>query len=173
MRLIDRAIAAVQAAMEEAGDVDVAARRRRLVIVGSPDNIRKLRHAEGGRAHWSDPVAGADPREAGRFAGVPVLDIGFQADPTCLSVLLGARIVSTISTLRTIPGPLFYMALRSLFGADFHKPARQTFNVEDKTLRDWIAGRRPIPDGVVLELDQAIANRAAELGSMLTALRGG
>lgn len=173
MRLVDKAVAAVSAGLEQAGAGDFPERRRRLAIVGSPDTIRRLRQADGVRSLWSDPIAGADAREVGRFAGVPVLDIGVAADPESLSVLLGSQIVSTIPTLNTISGPLFYMACRGLYGVDFHKAARQAFNVEDRTLRDWISGRRPIPDGVALELAQALAIKVNELQTLLAGVRGG
>lgn len=173
MRLVDKAVAAVQAGLEQAGAGDFPERRRRLAIVGSPDTIRRLRQAEGVRSLWADPVSGADPREVGRFSGVSVLDIGHAADPESLSVLLGSRIVSTIPTLNTISGPLFYMACRGLFGVDFHKAARLAFNVEDRTLRDWISGRRPIPEGVTLELAEKIAHKVNELQTVLAGLRGG
>ena len=91
MRLVDLAVAAIVDGLSVSG-----ASKRDLTITGDPAACLRLKEAEGARALWTPPIAGARPNDLGKFSGISVYAIPADvvSDRTLLNVVAGAKIVA-------------------------------------------------------------------------------
>lgn len=179
MTIIDRAVAGVALGREakarldqDGGDAWIP----QLSIVGDPAACLTLKEAAGARSLWEDvaPRAGHDRRLCGRFAGHDVFAVPSDvvSDRTLLNVLLGAKVVATIDFLPPMAPALFYAAVQAVWGEAWRSSLYGILGVPDRTIRRWIDGRSPIPQGVAREIVRALDKRQVELARLAGAIRG-
>jgi hypothetical protein len=56
---------------------------------------------------------------------------------------------------------------RALYGDRWQTPLAQNLHVADRTVRRWLAGQTPIPDGVESELRKVLIRRLKEIGGLI------
>src|SRR5262245_17906386 len=56
---------------------------------------------------------------------------------------------------------------RALYGERWQTSLATDLRVADRTMRRWLAGELPVPDGVEKELRQILINRIREIGGMI------
>ena len=163
MRLVDLAVAAIVDGLSVSG-----ASKRDLTITGDPAACLRLKEAEGARALWTPPIAGARPNDLGKFSGISVYAIPADvvSDRTLLNVVAGAKIVATIDMLQPIPGVVFLAACQKLWGPAWRSHSYALFGVPDRTLRRWVDGKSEIPRGVGRQLLRELDIRRGELNEI-------
>jgi hypothetical protein len=63
------------------------------------------------------------------------------------------RVQSPVAILRA--------AGEALYGSDWQSPLARDLNVDGRTVRFWISGRRPVPDTIVERLPRIMRDAAA------------
>jgi hypothetical protein len=56
---------------------------------------------------------------------------------------------------------------RALYGERWQTSLAQDLQVADRTMRRWLVGASPIPDGVEIELREVLMRRVKEIGGMI------
>jgi hypothetical protein len=56
---------------------------------------------------------------------------------------------------------------RALYGERWQTPLAQNLHVADRTMRRWLVGETPIPDGVESELREVLIRRVNEIGGLI------
>jgi|ERR1700722_6018433 len=59
------------------------------------------------------------------------------------------------------------IAGRALYGARWQTSLAIDLNISDRTMRRWLVGESPIPDGVQIELREVLIKRLNELGGII------
>lgn len=60
---------------------------------------------------------------------------------------------------------------RALYGQQWQSPLARDLGVSDRTIRRWVAGQFPVPDGVAADLRRLCVARGAQLRALAAALR--
>ena len=69
------------------------------------------------------------------------------------------------------PRPLFTNTGRALYGDKWQTPLAVDLGVADRTVRRWIAGDQPVPDGVATDLLRIVTERAADLDDLIEQIK--
>jgi hypothetical protein len=56
---------------------------------------------------------------------------------------------------------------RALYGERWQTPLAEDLHVADRTVRRWLVGETPIPDGVESELREILIRRVKEIGGLI------
>ena len=56
---------------------------------------------------------------------------------------------------------------RALYGERWQTSLAGDLHVADRTMRRWLAGESPVPDGVDTELRKLLVDRVQEIGGMI------
>jgi hypothetical protein len=59
----------------------------------------------------------------------------------------------------------------ALYGGRWQSELARDLNVNDRTVRRWLAGRNPMPPGVALELLRLLRERAADIDNLIHRMR--
>ena len=59
----------------------------------------------------------------------------------------------------------------ALYGPRWQNELARDLDVSDRTMRRWVAGDSPIPDGVNIELLRMVTERAANLDELVEPLK--
>jgi hypothetical protein len=68
---------------------------------------------------------------------------------------------------------LLQRAGEALYGLRWQSELARDLDVADRTVRRWLAGETPIPDGVAINLIQLCLDRAEALDALIADLRQG
>jgi hypothetical protein len=58
----------------------------------------------------------------------------------------------------------------ALYGSRWQTELSQNLDVDDRTIRRWVAGDSPVPPGVFVDLHRLLLERAAEIDDLLPLL---
>jgi hypothetical protein len=58
---------------------------------------------------------------------------------------------------------------RALYGERWQSPLARDLDVSDRTVRRWMAGEWPIPEGIASDLDRLLRERHRLIGRLLAA----
>lgn len=60
---------------------------------------------------------------------------------------------------------------RALYGDRWQSPLARDLGVADRTMRRWVAGSYPVPDGIAADLFKLVQERRKDLGGLVKHLR--
>ena len=67
---------------------------------------------------------------------------------------------------------LLTQAGEALYGASWRAPLARDLGIDERTIRRWVAGTYPVPNGVTANLERIIADHAAELSRIVGEITG-
>lgn len=60
---------------------------------------------------------------------------------------------------------------RALYGDRWQSPLARDLGVADRTMRRWVAGSHPVPEGIAADLLRLVQERRKDLGGLVKQLR--
>lgn len=60
---------------------------------------------------------------------------------------------------------------QALYGERWHAPLARDLGVADRTMRRWVAGSHPVPEGIAADLLRLVQERRKDLGRLVKQLR--
>ena len=68
---------------------------------------------------------------------------------------------------------LLSQAGEALYGPRWQSELARDLDIDDRTMRRWVAGDSPVPSGVTVDLLRLLTQRAADIDDLIPAIKRG
>ena len=68
---------------------------------------------------------------------------------------------------------LLSQAGQALYGPRWQSELGRDLDIDDRTMRRWVAGDSPVPSGVTVDLLRLLTQRAADIDDLIPAIKRG